>query len=419
MSPSDTQSREFDVAVVGGGMVGLVAAVLLARKTKLKIAVVEAHPPKAAPGDETGLRVSALSLASANILDACNAWDAVRERSQAYTGMCVWQEAFESDTERALSFSASELGAPELGFIAENDVVRWALWQEAVSNDAIEIISAAPAQLQISEDAAEITFEDGSVLLSGLVVGADGANSWTRGQLNVSGSSDSYAQKAIVAHIRPERSHNNTAWQRFLSTGPVALLPLPDGRCSIVWSCDSERADELLALDDSEFARALTTATDNALGDLQCSTPRAAFPLGYAHVDSYSGERFALIGDAAHRIHPLAGQGVNLGMLDAASLADVLGDFLQNRYADPGDAVMLRSFERCRRRDTELTLGMMNFLHQLFAGSSAGTPEVLAYAGGAGLGVVNAVAPAKRKFAEHAMGLVGDLPSAALRQTAV
>jgi len=416
------QALEYDITIVGGGMVGLVAALLFATQVRkeqaaLRIAVIEAHPPKAAPDENVGLRVAALSLASANILHSCGVWDDILARSLPYTGMCVWQEAFEADTERALRFAAAELGEPELGYIAENDVIRWWLWQQAEQHDAIDLLTVAPDGLQINDTAALLTLDDGTEVLSSLVVGADGANSWTRRQLNVPGSDNSYAQKAIVAHVQSEHSHDNTAWQRFLSTGPVALLPLQDGRCSIVWSCDSERADELLALDDAAFAAELTRATDNVLGDLKCTTPRAAFPLAYAHVDDYTGARFALIGDAAHRIHPLAGQGVNLGLLDAATLADVLQDYLPARFADPGDALMLRRYERRRRRDTDLTLGMMNFLHNLFAGSSADSSEVLAYAGGAGLGVVNAVPPVKRKFAEHAMGLVGDLPVAAMRRT--
>jgi len=405
----------YDVTFVGGGLVGLAGALLIknAAPENTRIAVIEAGKAPAAPTDEVGLRVSALSMASAKLLEHCGVWDALGDyRLETYSGMCVWQEDFEYDTERALNFSAAELGRAGLGYIAENDVLRYLLWQ-AVEAAGIDVICARPAELSVGEDAVAIEFEGADSVATRLLVGADGANSWVRRSLEIETRGDNYGQKAIVGNISSEHPHQDTAWQRFLAGGPVALLPLPDGRCSIVWSCQSDEADRLLELDDEAFAAELTAATDGVLGQLRCTTPRAAFPLSHAHAVAYSGKRFALIGDAAHRIHPLAGQGVNLGLLDAAALAETVGAHLDIKFADPGDALMLARFERWRRRDNDQTLAMMNALHSLFAGGTGDTASAVAHAGGLGLAAVNAVTPLKRIFAEHAMGIAGDLPAAA------
>ncbi|MDG1461947.1 MAG: FAD-dependent monooxygenase [Gammaproteobacteria bacterium] len=419
-------SQIYDVVVVGGGLVGLSTALLLRQATaassdEFRIAVVEAHPPILSVEDElpdVGLRVSALSPASAAILSAIGVWQSlVAKRVSPYHGMCVWQADVPIDEGCELRFSAAELDSTELGFIVENDLLREELWRAAISSADIELLPASsPEALRQEDDASILALSDGSEVKGRLMVAADGANSCLRQLLGVQLSGSSYGQRGIVAHVQSEMSHENTAWQRFLQTGPIALLPLEDGRCSLVWSCEEALADELLLLDDAEFSIRLTAATEGVLGMLTCITPRVAFPLAFAHATEYSGSRFALVGDAAHRVHPLAGQGVNLGLLDAAALAETIGSQRGTRHADAGDALVLRRYARWRRRDNELTLGMMNLLHRVFAGNTEGSSVSVARIAGRGLGLVNSLNPLKRRFAEHALGRGGDLPKVANRQ---
>ena len=416
-------SDSYDVVVVGGGLVGLSTALLLdaAVSQQLRIAIVEARPP-ALPSSgslpDMSLRVSALSPASVSILESLGVWPTVvAQRVSPYSGMYVWHSSTPGSFDHVLEFSAAELGTRELGFIVENDLLRNALWKKALATPAIDILPpASPHSISISEDGAELVLSDASAVSARLLVAADGANSHLRELLNVHVEGGEYSQRGIVANIIAERPHQGIAYQRFLATGPVALLPLKGGRCSLVWSCADALADELLALDDAAFSSRLTEATEGVLGDLQCVAPRMAFPLAYAHADSYSGLRFALVGDAAHRVHPLAGQGVNLGFLDAAALAETLASNMPAQYADPGDPLILRRYARWRRRDNELTLSMMNLLHRVFAGNPGADDGRLAKIGGQGLALVNAIEPAKRVFAEHALGRAGDLPAVAKRQ---
>jgi 2-polyprenylphenol 6-hydroxylase len=419
-------SRVYDVVVVGGGLVGLSAALLLERATAdhadvFRIAIVEPRPPVMRGEDELpelGLRVSALSPASAAILTKVGVWKSlVAKRVSPYQGMCIWHSYKSFDGGSELRFSAAELGLTELGFIVENDLLREELWCKASGSARIDLLPASSLEsLRETDSASIVTLSDGSEVRGRLMVAADGANSVLRELLGVQFSGASYGQRGIVAHVSTEVFHEGIAWQRFLPTGPVALLPLLDGRCSLVWSCEEALADELLALDDIDFSSRLTAATQGVLGELTCTTPRAAFPLAFAHAAEYTGHRFALIGDAAHRVHPLAGQGVNLGLLDAAALAETIGNHMTIALADPGDTLILRRYARWRRHDNELTLRMMNILHQLFAGNADRSGISLSGIAGLGLGLVNALEPLKRRFAEHALGRGGDLPKAADRE---
>ena len=405
---------DFDIAIVGGGIVGLAFARLLAAGLEqagnpCRIALLEVQPPETVAQDaDIDLRVSAIAPASRAILQNMGVWDQLPvARVSPYERMCVWQAEGTAGGAKSISFDAAEFGEAWLGHIVENRAMRLAAWKKVEGATSVKVISGLkPVSLSEATDHCCITLEDSSSLHARLVVGADSSRSWVREQLGVSFREHLYEQSAIVAHIASERPHAATAWQRFLPGGPVALLPLADGRSSLVWSCPDTQAKELLEMDGTDFNVELAAALDHVLGSLECTTQRVSFPLGSGHAARYTGRRFALIGDAAHRVHPLAGQGVNLGLLDAAVLAEELVAHFALPAADPGDPLVLRRYERARKGDTMLTLGAMDAINHLFAGPCGGI-------GGLGLGVVDKLPLVKARFAAYAMGRGRSLPAAA------
>lgn len=398
MKPADTA----EIVVVGGGMVGLSFANLLATrwpKRAIDVVVIERTPP---PGwqSEVGLRVSALSPRSTNILSACGVWQGLpAERCGPYRRMVVWRNGGPGGND-TIEFDAAEQGIAALGHIVENDLVCRLLWDRAEAAGVRLLTGAAPVTLERSRDGVQLALDDGLELSARLLVGADGAASWVRQTGGLARRQWLYRQQGVVTHAQPELPHQATAWQRFLPRGPLALLPLADGRVSVVWSCPDERAAELLGGGQAALGDALTTASEGVLGQLQPTLPARAFPLVAAHASAYTGDRVVLIGDAAHQVHPLAGQGANLGLKDAAELAQVIGEFLDRPAADPGDRRVLRRYERARKTDNLATLMTMDLMNRAFSG---GHPALAALAGG-GLGLVNRVTPLKRAFAGYAAG---------------
>jgi 2-octaprenylphenol hydroxylase len=410
-------TAEHDILIVGGGMVGLTCATLLAQygedtARSFSIGIVETSPPAPVrPNADIELRVSALSRISRTILQFSGIWPAIAAtRISPYRRMCVWQADGAAGSARSISFDAAELGEPDLGCIVENGVIRRAAWERVNAMPSVSLhLGSAPAALHEETDALELILENGQRLRTRLLVGADGARSWVRQALGVTSREREYGQRAIVAHVESQRSHRETAWQRFIAGGPVALLPLDDGRSSVVWSCPDATAAELMAADKKIFDQRLTLATDQVLGSLTTTTERADFPLSLAYAQRYTGRRYALIGDAAHRVHPLAGQGANLGLLDAAALAETLAVQQASPVIDPGDPVILRRYERWRKGDNLVTMGVLDGLHRLFGAGWVPAARL----GGLGLGIVDRLAPVKRRLALYAMGDSGDLPMAA------
>lgn len=385
-----------DVAVVGAGMVGAAAALGLARQG-LEVAVLERRPPPPYPAGEWRLRVSALSLASEYLLRNLGVWDTVAaERITPYREMHVWDALGRA----SIHFDCVDLQQPRLGHIVENDRVQRALWEALEQAPGIRLLCPARLERADSHGRAALALEDGTRVTAELVVAADGAASRMRREAGIAVDRWRYRQRAVVAVVAPRASHRDTAWQRFLPGGPLAFLPLNDGRCSIVWSAAEAEAERLLDCGDAEFCDALTRASGGRLGVIDQCGPRASFALHYQHARHYVRPGLALIGDAAHVVHPLAGQGVNLGLLDAAALAGQLRPD-RRRKAGAGSMKLLRRYERARRGDNLSMALAFDALNRLFGSSS----PVLVSARNLGLEAAGRLAPLKRFFMEQATGL--------------
>jgi 2-octaprenylphenol hydroxylase len=368
-------NERYRVVIVGAGVTGLTIAALLAQSRhsdKLKLTLIDANARAVHhPDEDLALRVSAIATGSAALLDDIGAWPAVlATRASAYDGMRVWDESSTADSGDALRFDAAEFAVPQLGFIVENALLQDAILK-VLDAENIDLIFGTPiASMHASGHGHQLVLEDGRKLDADLVIGADGARSQVRDSAGIETSELDYGQAAFVTHLRPERPHCGIAWQRFLSNGPLGMLPLGDGRISVVWSTTEEQAQWAMAACDEDLGDALTAASDHVLGRLRVDGPRGIFPLRAKHAKDYVKAGVALIGDAAHAVHPLAGQGANLGLQDAATLADVIDVALQQRE-HPGDRPVLRRYERSRKGANAAMLHFMTGLNRVFTTDSA------------------------------------------------
>lgn len=397
-------SMQCDIAIVGAGLVGASLAAAL-KHSGLSLAVIESAAPPA-PNDDWDSRIYAISPGSRGFLSQIGAWQRLpQDRIAPIEEMRVFGDAGSSPSSAKndapgakLEFSAYQAGVTELACTLEGRALQHALWEVLQEQDDIDLIFPARCRkLAVTKDAAELTLEDGRILNARLVVGADGRNSWVRNQAGLSASPVDYNQMGVVANFSCELPHRGIAHQWFFKDGILALLPLPGNRVSMVWSASPEKSDSLLALVPEELSCEVGSAAHHTLGKLELITPAAAFPLRMMTLPNIVSPRVALIGDAAHNMHPLAGQGVNTGFRDARLLSRLLNS--RGACTDPGDAQLLRRYERKRREDIYTMQTTTYGLKHLFCNDD----PFLRFLRNAGLDVTNRIAPLKKLLMQHAL----------------
>ncbi len=417
--------QKFDVLIVGAGMVGLTLALSLRKACNLTIAIADTLPTSELT-DEPEVRVSAINVASKTIFENLGVWPTIiGQRTQAYQHMHIWDKAGIGK----LDFAASDLDAfpknEHLGWIIENKVIRNALWQKANNDEGISFFTQNKlANIAVGDSEVFASFETPQAnsvenmqapLIAKLVVGADGANSWLRKQMDMTMISRDYDHHAIVATVKCPQGHKNTAWQVFLPSGPLAFLPVyPKNAdtCSIVYSTSPEEAKRLTELSAIDFAKELTAASDGKLGIIELVSERFTYPLTMRLAQDFVKERMVLIGDAAHTIHPLAGQGVNLGLLDAAALAQTLSSSTSSQSENEtniADPKRLKAFARYRKSEAIEMIAAMEAIKQTFSINQSGFTLLR----GIGMSLLDNFKPAKKIMIEQALGLKSELPELA------
>ncbi|MEI6067153.1 MAG: FAD-dependent monooxygenase [Methylococcaceae bacterium] len=397
--------EKFDVVIVGGGMVGAAVACSLG-SSLLKVAVIENSPPAPyAPDQPHDMRVSALSIASKNILETVGAWEGVvNRRFCPFRRMRVWESA--GDTE----FCSDDINYPELGYIVENRVTQLALLERLQEFDNIELI--CPVSIKkinyVAGKPGEVELEDGRILSANVLVAADGGQSRVRQTVGLGVTSWDYKQHALVIYIETAYGQQDITWQRFVPSGPQAFLPLTGHYGSIVWYNSPDEVNRLKTLSFEALKDELVAAFPDCLGQVNNVLGVASFPLKRQHAQSYVKPGVVLVGDAAHMINPLAGQGVNIGLLDAAALGEVLLEAAKEGL-DPGSLTVLKRYEKMRRNENLKMMTVMDIFYQVFSN------EVLPLKLIRNLGLVLAerILPAKNKVMRSAMGLEGKLPKLA------
>lgn len=402
------QASMYDILIVGGGMVGATLACALAEKTSLSIGILESKSsPTAWSAAAYHHRVSALSLSSQRIFQNIHLWEAMlAKRLSPFNQIQVWDEAGIG----GMTFDAQDIHERHLGYIVENNVIQSALEEKLKLFPQVDWI--APVKLigfAEKDNIIKLMTTDERVFKAKLAIAADGAHSWLRESARITVKKIPYDQEAIVATVVTTLPHDQVARQVFLETGPLAFLPLADTHtCSIVWSLPTAKAKEMMALQPEHFQRELAKAFSHRLGDVVTMDERFAFPLVKQQATQYVKSHVALVGDAAHTVHPLAGQGVNMGLLDAASLAEVMIDAL-NKGKDFASDTVLRRYERWRRADNAALLNGIDVIKNIFAVNQAPLPQIRSL----GLNVTNRIPFIKNLFTRHAVGVRRGLPKLA------
>lgn len=386
---------ETDVVIVGGALAGTATARALAL-ARLKVVLIDAAAPPAAPSGPFDPRVYAISPGSRALLAALGAWERLDPSRIAPVER---MRVFGDDPRAELTFSAFDAGRAELAWIVEASAIHAALEGTIAGQAGLQVLRPErPAELAWTADGLQLTTEGGAAIRTRLIVGADGADSWVRERAAIADSRRDYGQQGVVAHFRCELPHHGTAHQWFRRDGVLALLPLPGERVSMVWSAADDLALELQRLDAAALAERVTEASAGLLGRLESDSPARGFPLRLIKVRNLAAPRVALVGDAAHAVHPLAGQGVNLGFQDVRDLARVLAGREPGR--DCGDYRLLRRYERARREDIVLMQAATDGLQRLFSRPEPAVAAVRNF----GLRLTNGLGPVKSRLMQHAFG---------------
>jgi 2-octaprenylphenol hydroxylase len=391
-----TRAYKSNIIIVGGGLVGLMMANILAVEG-FPIYVIDKAKPEVVIDETIGIRVSAINKASQKLFESLGLWSQIKAiRFGQYDRMLVWDEASSANIEMA----AAEIGEPHLGCIVENNIMLKVLYEALLPHENVEFICDNPVAVIPDKLGYVLRFESGREINAPLLIGADGAKSWLRHEFNISSNSKAFNQHAVVCTVRTQKPHLYTAWQRFLATGPLAFLPLHDKNlCSIVWSMREDEALKLVAIPDEEFNKALAQAFDHTLGEVQVIGIRAHYPLIQQHAECYVKEGMALIGDAAHSIHPLAGQGVNLGFADAKVLAEtILAAHHKNRNI--ASLPTLMHYQRARKHYNASILWSMYGFNSLFSNRLNSMARLREF----GMNFVDKQPLLKRFFIRQAMG---------------
>ncbi len=397
-----SNSKQYDIVIVGAGLAGATLASGLA-PTRLNIALLDRNPAPPAPSGDYDLRVSSLNRGSENILKQIDAWPLIdASRAWRYDKVQVCQQ----DSSSRLTFDSTEIGEPYMGHMIENSNVVHALMRRVTAVNNIDFIDGINiTDLSVNDQSTELETDQG-IFEAKLIVGADGPRSLIRKLAGFEETQGFYGQKCIVGTVNFDGNHRQTAWQRFLSTGPLGILPLAPGYCSLAWSCESDFADERLQESEQDFINSLEQALDGHLGNIKAMPKRAAYPLTHMHPQNYVSHRIALIGDAAHTIHPLAGLGANLGITDAGALAQILSEQNQQKSFDPGQHQVLRRYERWRKPQNQIYLSTMSGLNMLFSKNLHSISSLRSI----GLSIADKFTPAKNLLMQRAMGLNADQP---------
>ena len=390
--------KDYDVVIVGGGIVGLSLACELS-DSEFTVAVVERTPLKPV-AEQPDVRVSAINRFALNRPALASAWQSeLAQRACMYDRMFVWDQTGAGQ----ITFDSAELGISSLGAIVENNVLQKILLDVVLRADNIDYLcpqEIVSIDYQVSSENSMITLASGEKLSAELLVGADGVQSKVREAADISRSRKNYRQQGLVCNVTTSEGHQNTAWQCFMPSGPLAFLPLYDGSSSIVWSLDDDLANEKMSLDDEAFKLALAEASEYKLGEILTVSQRFLFPLTHGHAADYVKPGLALIGDAAHNIHPLAGQGANLGIADAATLADVL--FSAKKAGRQWSALhTLTKYQRQRKGANQLMEASMTGFKQLFGNDNTVVSEIR----NAGLSLVDNLPALKYRVIRQALGV--------------